>query len=574
MRRFPWLALLALLVAAGAGADSAVERVFARIDDGTLSGEEAAWHLAAAVVEPSLLPADLTAGADAAKCGTPAVVEALRLVEDSSTPVAGEVEMLLARPVLSGPEYTFDTAGGHFKIHWTNSGGDATTLEYAQAVGTYADYSWQVEIDQMGYYDPPSDLGLGGDSKYDIYIEQQSSLGYTSPDGIPDPTTPYNDTSSYIAIAPGLGVGLCQVTVAHEFQHACQFACDQAEPTWFMENCSTWIEDEVYPDVNDYWNYLHGGDNPLRRPWWDIREGGGSLYWYAGCIWARYMEYRIDVDAVLEVWQNCAAVWGNNMLSAQQNMFSAHGMTWEQGFMEYALWRWFTAANWYAGCGLYDSEAAQWTPGPYIFSYHNITTLPASGDEGIYPPDTYGIHWIKVALANYQNGWVNMHFDGRDNFDWDLGVIMWDQGLDWQYQWYDCSTAGVKDVSVSTTGWDYVIFVPALLTDTSLDKYYTFDITYSTGVEGGEPGAQPASILLPANPAGPGSSVSFTVPFDTQARLDVFDICGRLVSVLYDAEAQAGEHEVALAGLPSTGTYFLRLSAAGQVCGSRLTYME
>lgn len=558
--------LLVLFIAGAVSADSAMDRVMTLVEAGELQGAEAAYALAASVTDATLLPSALTEGTELAKCGTPAVMEAVRLAGlDPESPLAREALDLLARPTLSGPEYTLNSPGGGFKVHWTDAGVDASSLAYATALAGFADYCWTVECSQMGYDTPPSDLGMGGDNRYDLYIMSISALGYTTSSGEPsDPSTPENDYASHIVISLNMSDNLMKVTQAHEYQHAIQMGYDVAEATWFMENCSTWMEDMVYDDVNDYVGYLHSGDNPLRKPWWDIRSGSGNLYWYGGCVYTRYIWLRMGVLAVREIWEECATVWGNNMLAAQTEIFSNYGLTWEQAFMEYGCWRWFTAANWYSGCGMYDDEAALWTPGPYVFSYHIENTLPATGDEGVYEPETYGIHWIKVNLASYQSGWVNMHFDGRDNFDWNLGVIMWDTAGNHEFYWYNCDAAGVKDVSVNPVGWDYVIFFPAFMSSTSLDHYYDYSITYSsTGIEGGQP-PEMIELSVSSNPAGPSSQVVFTMPQAGSARLDVFDISGRIVSTLHDGIAEAGQHSVLLGEL-TPGTYFVRLAANDQI---------
>jgi len=567
------VALAMALLSTVASADTVYGRIIQSRDAGEITLDQAAVYLAASVVAPQLLPADLALGADPDPCGTPAVLEAQRMEDRISAETGGEVNDLLARPTLSGPENTFDSPSGHFKMHYTTSGVDACSLEYAQALASYADFSWSTEVDQMGYHAPPSDLGLGGGTNYDIYVLHQTSLGYTSPDGIPDPTTPWNDSSSYIAIAPSLSTNLSEVTVAHEFQHACQMSYDVSEPSWFMENCAVWMEDQVYDDVNDYWGYLTSGDNPLRKPWWDIRDGGSTLYWYGGNIWARYMSLRINVNAVRDVWDNCADVWGPNMMSAQEDMFSSHGMTWEQGFMEYAEWRWFTSTYWFSGCGCFDDEAVHWNPGPYVFPYHLVNSLPWTGDEGVYPPESYGIHWIKVNLTNYQGNWVNCHFDGRDGFNWDLGVILYDTAGNNQYYWYDTDASGIKDVSIRAQGWDYVMFTPSLVMETSLDKYYDVSITATSGVEGEGDTPEMIDLRVSANPAGSGSVALFMLPAASAARLEAYDMSGRMVATLYDSDAPSGQSTVSLSGL-STGVYFLRLYADGQIAGRRVTVIR
>jgi hypothetical protein len=560
-----FLVLAVLLLAASASADTCADRVMALVESGELQGGDAAWHLACSIVAPERLPASLTDGTEPARCGTPYVTEAIRLAEsDPSSELSREALDLLARPTLSGPEYIVDSPAGWFKVHWTDQGEDASNSAYATALAAHADYCRQIECAQMGYDVPPSDLGLGGDNKYDLYVMQIDALGYTTYSGEPsDPTTPENDYASHIAILISMGDNLLKVTQSHEYQHAIQMGYDVSEPSWFMENTSTWIEDMVYDDVNDYCGYLHSGDNPLRKPWWDIRSGSGNLYWYGGCIWTRYIGLRMEVDAVRDIWEECGNVVGNNMLAAQGEIFGNYGLTWEQAFQEYGCWRWFTASQWYSGCGMFDDEATMWSPGPYVFPYHSVTTLPWTGNQGgpDYETDQYGLHWIRVNLANYQGGWVNMHFDGRDGFEWNLGVIMWDTAGNHEYYWYNCdASTGIKDVAVKAAGWDYVIFFPSFMSSTSVSRYYTANVTYSTGLEGGE---QPGGLTLEiaGNPASAATAVTFGTPSSRAVRLDVYDLGGRIVRTLFDGETGEGLQTVQLGEGLVPGAYFVRLSA-------------
>ena len=65
-----------------------------------------------------------------------------------------------------------------------------------------------------------------------------------------------------------------QVTAAHEYYHATQFAYDIADDGWFLEATATWAEDEMYDDVNDNVQYLK--DSPITHPGRPIDKFGGS----------------------------------------------------------------------------------------------------------------------------------------------------------------------------------------------------------------------------------------------------------------------------------------------------------
>ena len=490
------------------------------------------------------------------RCGTPALLE-------GASEYSGR-----GRPTLSGTEYTFTSPDGYFLIHWTNSGADATTQTYANNVAEAADYSWEVECDDMGYIHPPPDNNAGGNNLYDIYIMSIGPLGYCSSGGeYHPPDSTQNCSASHIVICKGLSTDLAKVTVSHEFQHAIQMSYDYEEPVWFMENCAVWMEEQVYPDINDYWGYLGSGDNPLRKPWWDIREQMSGMYYYGGCLWPMYMQFRFNTIAPRTIWEYCSADHSQNMLEAQDDMFDDYGYDWKYGFMQYGYYRWFTAGNWYSGCDLYSSEASNWNPGPYVFYYHNISSLPASGDEGVYEPENYGIHWIKVDLADYQGGWVEMAFDGRDYFEWSLGVIMVNEGSDNQFAWYNCDgSSGEKTVAVEANGWDYVVFFPAFLSETSLDHYYEFDISYESGIEGVQNTPALIDLSVSSNPLQSGDAISFDMPFAGNATIKVIDITGRTVTTLMDEDVAAGTHSLVFSENELTGgTYFISLFAGNQI---------
>jgi len=566
---------LCTALASPALAETEVDRIMTAAEQGLITTDQEALYLVYTVRNRDALPSDFTEGAEYEPCGTVALHEAELLMDRVSAPIREEILDLLPRPTLSGPEYTYDTPGGFFKIHWTDSGIDASSLGYAQSLGGYFDFIYPYECDTLGYFEPPPDNMVGGDNRYDIYILEcgGGTLGYTSCGGeYKPPDSTHLCSASFIAMDNDNSVNLSKVTGAHEFQHAVQMSYDYLESTWYMENCAVWMEDQVYDDINDYVSYLTGGDNPIRRPWYDIRSA--AMYWYGASIWPRYQWLRISIDAVREVWELCAATTGNNTQQATEDMFANHGMTLEQGFMEYSCWRWFVKNNWYSGCGMFDDEAVMWGT-PYVFGYHNHTSLPATGDEGIYDPETYGIAWIKVDLANYQDGWINMAFDGRDYFEWDLGAILWLESGDHQYAWYDCDpNTGEIDVAVQGSGWDYVIFVVAFISETSITHYYDYEITYQTGIEEGAETPAAMDIRVSSNPLGAGGTIEFDIPSTAAARMDVFDLSGRVVATLVDGELAAGTHTVGYDGGLQTGTYFLRLCSGNQVTCSKVVLAE
>jgi hypothetical protein len=557
---------LVMLPAALLWADTAVSRIDAALESGAITIDEAALYYVWSVRDAERLPSSLVEGTEAEPCGTPAYDRVFLLLDSVSEEVGNQLQPFLARPGLSGPENIYDTPGGHFKLHWTATGADATNLAWVQLLGTGFDTSWQTIINTMDWDAPPSDLGLGGDTKYDVYFMslEAGTMGYCTTSGEPpDPTTPEADYASYIVMSTNESYGAENMTetTSHEFLHGVEAGYEAAEPSWFKENCSTWVQNEVWT-TNHYADYLHTGDNCLRKPWYDIRTG--AMYHYGASPWPMYMEVRCGGQAtVRSVWEYCADVVGTNMLDAIDQAAGDYGMTFEQWLAEYTCWRWFTGALADNEHYAYE-ESSLWTPGAYVFPYHNVNTLPWSGDEGTYPPEAFGNHWIKTSVSSYQ-GWITFDFNGRDGMLWQIGVIQTAaSGEDaYTYQTVTNPTA-TATFGVCTTGWQYVIFAVQPITNSTLDFTYTASITAQTGVEGDPGPASPTPTLCCANPFAPGGSVQISLPTGGFTTISVYDLSGRLVDTPLAATMDAGDHTVSwdAEGL-SQGAYFVRLTAPG-----------
>ncbi len=248
---------------------------------------------------------------------------------------------ILARPTdgaANDPDgYTVpaqSTCSTNFCFFWVASTADAPNLTDADADGTpdwvetttdVAEQVWTTEVDDYGYRAPESDFDStnhGPDGRIDIYLANLGDdglFGYCTtddPDILANDVPPY-DSSAYCVIdndfsAAEFGsssgeVGL-QVTVAHEFFHAVQFAYDFFEDVWFMESTATWMEDEVFDDVNDNLNYLSQGS--LRNGDIPVDDGDtGALIPYGNWVFIRFLsEYfgsngAPDPTIVRDAWE-------------------------------------------------------------------------------------------------------------------------------------------------------------------------------------------------------------------------------------------------------------------------------
>ena len=94
----------------------------------------------------------------------------------------------------------------------------------------------------------------------------------------------------------------------------------------------------------------------------------------------------------------------------------------------------------------------------------------------------------------------------------------------------------------------------------------TIIVLGQTGVEDDIEELLPSQLALDQNypnPFNASTTISFAVSAATDARLEIYDITGRLVNTLLDGSVEAGEHSVVWdASDYATGVYFYRLETA------------
>lgn len=228
-------------------------------------------------------------------------------------------DRLLARPTDGGGDpqgdgYTVAEAaprcGTRVCIHYVTSTSDAVPLADANVNGIpdYVEFalttmeSVAANYAGAGYRAPKPDGALGGDARTDIYLTNVGDAalyGYCTSDQ-PAPPPGVFDVWAYCVLDNDYSAAEFptntapenfQVTAAHEFFHAVQFAYDAAEDGWLMEATATWAEDELYDNVNDNLQYLRDGQ--LGQPFNSLdRFSNTSLIQYGNWIFFRYLTER------------------------------------------------------------------------------------------------------------------------------------------------------------------------------------------------------------------------------------------------------------------------------------------
>ncbi|MGH2738927.1 MAG: MXAN_6640 family putative metalloprotease [Actinomycetota bacterium] len=216
---------------------------------------------------------------------------------------------------------------------------------------------WAKEITAYGYRPPKSDLSSadhGPDGRLDVYLAELRSeglFGFCDIDdpNLEDPSYPYFDMSAFCSVDndfvgyPKPPLLSLQVTAAHEFFHASQFAYDYFEDPWLMEGTAAWIEDEAYDAVNDNYDYIEV--SPLELPFVPLDTGLGGHEYGAWVFW-RYLSETFGSSFIRDVWNRAdgsASGPDNYSLQALIGVLGTRGSNLRTEFADFAALTYFPA---------------------------------------------------------------------------------------------------------------------------------------------------------------------------------------------------------------------------------------
>ncbi|MCW2857520.1 MAG: hypothetical protein JWR52_3135 [Marmoricola sp.] len=230
---------------------------------------------------------------------------------------------------------------GHFCVHYTIVGSDAASEQQAQLTADTFEHVYAYEVGTLGYRRPISD----GDGLTDVTLEDMGAFRYygeCTPIGLHGVKASAacavdNDFSPNQFPGPTSSLGDLEVTAAHEFFHAIQFGYNSYQERWLLEGSAVWMEDQVYPSVNDYLQYVRAG-GAIVNPRTPIDTDAQSQWYAATLFWKFLSESRHDPSIVKQVW-NLASTYVNR--TAMQDVVSAlaaRGLSFRSEFGLFGVW--------------------------------------------------------------------------------------------------------------------------------------------------------------------------------------------------------------------------------------------
>ena len=138
-----------------------------------------------------------------------------------------------------------------------------------------------------------------------------------------------------------------KISVAHEFFHAIQRAYipTPGSNSFFYELSSMWIEDIIYPDINDYISFSQLGDDYFSNPTNNMNEYNG----YGLGLYPHYLNFIFDNQIMQRIWEQFSI--NENVFNAIDNLLNNNQYDYNSSFIE--SWIDFNTRNLFNG--LFDN---------------------------------------------------------------------------------------------------------------------------------------------------------------------------------------------------------------------------
>lgn len=499
-------------------------------------------------------------------------------------------------------------ATDHFLLHYTDVG-SYTVFQFDQqdSLPGIPDYIYMAgrifeevythTVTELGFDPPVSDDTVGGGTGLvDVYFIHGAFYGATMIDSLML-TTPYtatayifmeNDYEGFVGYENNR-LDALRVTAAHEFFHVVQFAIDvlemedifgDANPAW-MEMTATFMEEEHFDNVDDYYNYL-----PFYYafPQWSLRTGTSlvspeiyyyrNLHMYGSVLFPIFLAEMFGPGMIKNIWDRCGMISGPNWWTAADQAIKAesgNSLTLRSVFGEFALWNLFTGE--WARPGYYFPEGNQYPRAAVAAQVNSYPAVISVSDS--LQPDNLGTNYIVLSdLASVSAG-LAVSFEPDRTQPWALQVVGLpanvadtSQSVYIDPQVYDSSTGLVTIPDASA--FDKIVLIPSVPGGdaVSVDYSLTVSILTSADEEAGDvlPAAYELSQNRP-NPFNPTTEIPYALPVRSHVTIRVSNILGQSVCTLVDRSVAAGEHTVSWDGRDSqgrtmpSGVYFYTIEA-------------
>jgi len=502
------------------------------------------------------------------------------------------------RTEASGLDETYDN--GKFRFHYTTTGSNAVTTadtnsnsvpDYIDQMSAELNYVVAVELTFNSFTEPPSDdfysanNDNGGSGAYDVYVRNAGAgvYGYVQPElyannnGNNEHSSGVNEVNamtSYMVLRhnySGFGnteLENIQVTAAHEYFHAVQFGYDGWEESWVMEATAVQMEEIVYDDINDCYQYMSSWFNNPQQP----LNLDNSSRWYGSFIFFEYVNSHLSDEAIREFWEQSIthdSYYDAYSIQTLDEVFDDLGSSFAEMLNGMSIANRVMSSS--SAAAPFDYEEAN-TYSANLSTY-NTVSYSAGTDETVTSTNLQenAAQYIRLTsddavLATLANN------DGPDSY-LELHAIMTYGDSAW-------TVWSGSPINVDPTDPSTVYFVVVSQNDAGSSFGYT--LTFSDGAMSTDleiPDKFSISHTYP-NPFNPQTNIQIDLQNPQRVQVYIYDIKGQMVKTLVNRQLVAGQYVFTwngrnYQGLPvSTGTYLVRIIGKSQERWRKVTLLK
>jgi hypothetical protein len=524
------------------------------------------------------------------KCGTPPLMEYHQHSNEFSATAARQIEQMVGN-TQAQQQQTYNSPSGQFVVMYATSGPDAVPTgdtnansvpDYVEVTAQAADSSWNHQVNTLGFSNPV----VGSTDPYPIFIEDLGAsgfFGFTSTGG-----NRGFANSTYIVInsqldEPGFTnnddqnptEGAVKVTVVHELKHAVQFANSQ----WYSvpenngphsldwaEMDATFMEEVVYDNVNDYYNYIDGSESIFLDNVHTLPVA------YSGVSWFIYFMEQLETQFWVDVWdrirQRFAQQQGRpnpdflSMLGAiTQTLNETYDQSLDDAFTLSHLWHYASGAKAAPDFGF--SERNNY-PTPHInYRLAPIDSLRASGQ--IISP--LSAEYVEVEASNIASDNVRVNLSSSASAGLGLLAYFNDGSTDFALG----TTSGSNTLELRP-GWEWSRINS--LAVVAANVHESQSVTYTLEISSTVPDELRLNPNFP-NPFSQSTTIPILLPETADVEVKIYNAAGRLVETLVDRELPAGLNPISFnARNLASGVYFYQVVIEGDVRVEKMTIIK
>lgn len=493
-----------------------------------------------------------------------------------SEATVAEVEQMISFSGLSA-EQSYISPSGIFEFHYDLSGThavpaqqtmakaiEANVPDYIYKAAFAADSSYRYQVDELGF------TNFRRAEPYQVNFRNFGFYGTTTSSGSSTYITLHNSYNNFPPNTHPKGeqTGALYVTIAHEVKHAIQYAANRwrgsAGSFNWIEMDATMMEEIVFDDVNDYYNYIKkdfDSDEPgTSSIFGNPQEAVPGAYWHIS--WMLYFAETYGMEFWTDTWRRVEEEPLISFFDAIEFVLEQRNESLAAEHLRNHLWHLGSGGE-FAGSD-FGFEEREFYPRP--FTEFELLTIPDSlSKAGLRPmaanyirartPDIgFGRPAITVesTAPGVGVGVIGLFKDGSARYDFALDESSARQSVRTDWSWNE-----LRDL--------YVAVVNSNRSRSS---------DYSLKVDSELPDEDILAQNYP-NPFNPTTRIEFSLNNPKNVRLEVYDSIGRKIRTLLDGSLNEGFHFVDFDGTGlASGVYFYMIRTNEQVTTQKMLLIK